>query len=90
MKLSADKRLLVAWLVVVAITLIYLVIDGSADDGGVLVASTAATVGAIAEIDMPSVTDSQLATPGSRLPDPGVSVPTPDSPLPTPNALVLR
>ena len=48
MKLSADKRLLVAWLVVVAITLIYLVIDGSADDGGVLVASTAATVAAIA------------------------------------------
>jgi hypothetical protein len=48
MKLSADKRLFVAWLVVVGITLMYLVIDGSADNGGVLVASTSATVAAIA------------------------------------------
>jgi hypothetical protein len=47
MKLSADKRLFVAWLVVVGITLMYLVIDGSADNGGVLVASTSATVAAI-------------------------------------------
>jgi hypothetical protein len=47
-KLSADKRLLVTWVVVVAITLVYLVIDGSADEDGVLVASTAASVSAIA------------------------------------------
>ena len=47
MDLSADKRLTVAWLVVVAITLIYLGIDGSADDSGVAVASTSATVAAI-------------------------------------------
>jgi hypothetical protein len=46
-KLSADKRLIVAWLVVVVITLIYVGIDGSADDRGVLVASTSATVAAI-------------------------------------------
>jgi len=46
-KLLAGKRLTVAWLVVVAITLIYLGIDGSADDSGVAVASTSATVAAI-------------------------------------------
>ena len=40
-------RLLVAWLVLVAITIIYLWIDNSADDNGVLVASTAVTVTAI-------------------------------------------
>jgi hypothetical protein len=42
-----NKRLLVAWLVLVAITLIYLWIDHSADDTGVLVASTTVTVSAI-------------------------------------------
>jgi hypothetical protein len=44
---SGKKRLLVAWLVLVAITLIYLWIDNSADDDGVLVASTTVTVAAI-------------------------------------------
>ena len=47
MHLSAGKRFTVAWLVAVAITLIYLGIDGSADDSGVAVASTSATVAAI-------------------------------------------
>jgi hypothetical protein len=46
MKRAAAKRLSVAWTVVVAITLVYLAIDRSADDG-VLVASTAASVAAI-------------------------------------------
>ena len=41
------KRLLGAWLVLVAITLIYLWMDHSADTSGVLVASTAVTVFAI-------------------------------------------
>jgi hypothetical protein len=45
-KRPAAKRLSVAWTVVVAITLVYLAIDSSADDG-VLVASTAASVAAI-------------------------------------------
>ncbi len=44
---QAKKRLFVMWLVLVAITLIYLWIDSSADDRSVLVASTAATVAAI-------------------------------------------
>jgi hypothetical protein len=44
---SAERRLAVAWLAVVAITLVYLVIDGSAADDGVLVASTAASIAAI-------------------------------------------
>ncbi len=44
---SAEKRLRVAWIIVVAVTLIYLVIDGSADDHGVPVASTFASVAAI-------------------------------------------
>ena len=47
MNLSAEKRLAVAWLAVVAVTLVYLVIDRSADDDGVLVASTAASIAAI-------------------------------------------
>ena len=41
METSGKKRLTVAWLVVVAITLIYLWIDHTADDGGVPMASTA-------------------------------------------------
>ena len=44
---SGKKRLLVVWLALVAITLIYLWIDRSADDHGVLVASTTVTVAAI-------------------------------------------
>jgi hypothetical protein len=48
MKLSADMRLAVAWIVVVAVTLIYLVIDGSVDDHGAVGASTLASVAAIA------------------------------------------
>jgi len=44
---SDEKRLLGAWIVLVAITLIYLWIDHSADTSGVLVASTAVTVFAI-------------------------------------------
>ena len=47
MQTSGKKRLLGAWLVLVAITLIYLWIDHSADTSGVLVASTAVTVFAI-------------------------------------------
>jgi hypothetical protein len=44
---SDKKRLLVAWLVAVAITLVYFRIDDAADDSGVVVASTAVTVSAI-------------------------------------------
>jgi len=44
---STERRLAVAWVIVVAITLIYVVIDRSADDNGVLVASTAASIAAI-------------------------------------------
>jgi hypothetical protein len=45
--LSAERRLSVAWVVVVTITLIYLVIDGSVDDSDVMRASTVASVAAI-------------------------------------------
>ena len=48
MNLSADRRLAGAWIVVVVVTLIYLVIDRSADDDGVLGASSVASVAAIA------------------------------------------
>jgi hypothetical protein len=44
---SAKKRLLVAWVAVVVITVIYLWIDRSADDRRVLVGSVAVTVAAI-------------------------------------------
>ena len=47
MQTSDEQRLLGAWIVIVAITLIYLWIDHSADTSGVLVASTAVTVFAI-------------------------------------------
>ena len=47
MQISNKTRLAVAWLVLVAITLIYLWIDRSADESGVLVASTTDTVTAI-------------------------------------------
>ena len=47
MNLSAERRLSVAWVVVVTITLIYLVIDGSVDDSDVMRASTVASVAAI-------------------------------------------
>jgi len=46
-RLSAERRLSVAWVVVVTITLIYLVIDGSVDDSDVMRASTVASVVAI-------------------------------------------
>jgi len=46
-RLSAERRLSVAWVVVVTITLIYLVIDGSVDDSDVMRASTVASVAAI-------------------------------------------
>jgi cytochrome c oxidase subunit IV len=45
--LSAERRLAVAWLVVVVITLIYLVIDGSVDDSHVPRVSTVASMAAI-------------------------------------------
>ena len=48
MKRSADQRLAAAWIVVVLVTLIYLMIDRSVDDDGVLGASTVASVAAIA------------------------------------------
>ena len=41
------KRLLIAWLVLVAITVVYLWIDETAHDRGVLVGSVAVTVSAI-------------------------------------------
>lgn len=47
MEASGKKRLIVAWLIVVAITVIYLWIDNTADDRGVVVASTAVTLAAI-------------------------------------------
>jgi hypothetical protein len=46
-EISGKRRLLIAWSVLVAITLSYLWVDGRADDDGALVASTAATVAAI-------------------------------------------
>ncbi|MBL7497175.1 cytochrome C oxidase subunit IV family protein [Frankia sp. CNm7] len=46
-KTAIDKRLLAVWAVLSAITLIYLWIDRSADDGGAPTASTAVTVSAI-------------------------------------------
>jgi len=48
METAFDRRLFAAWLVLVAITLLYLWIDHSVDHGGVLVASAFATVAAIA------------------------------------------
>ncbi len=48
MRHPADKRLLLAWSALVAITLVYLVIDKTADERGGLVASTGVTVAAIA------------------------------------------
>jgi hypothetical protein len=45
---SEKKRLFIAWLLVVAITVIYLWVDNTADDSGVLMASTTVTVAAIA------------------------------------------
>ena len=47
MQLPAEKRLTVAWIVVVAVTFLYLVIDGSADDHGLPGASSFASVSAI-------------------------------------------
>jgi hypothetical protein len=44
---SAKKRILVAWIVVVAITVIYLLIDRAANARGVLVSSVAVTVTAV-------------------------------------------
>jgi len=45
--LAAERRLVVALVVVVAVTLVYLVIDGATDDHGVLRASTVASLAAI-------------------------------------------
>lgn len=47
MKPPLAKRLVTAWAIVVALTLIYLVIDGSVDDAGVLRADTVASTFAI-------------------------------------------
>ena len=47
MNLLADKRLAVAWLVVVAITLVYLMIERLAGGDGVLVASAGSSIGAL-------------------------------------------
>jgi hypothetical protein len=46
-ELSDKRRLFITWLVLVAITVMYLWIDRSADDAGTLVASTTVTVAAI-------------------------------------------
>ena len=48
MKPPFNQRLFVAWLVLTAITVLYLWIDHTASRHGVLVASTAVTVAAIA------------------------------------------
>ena len=48
MSSSKDKRLGVTWIVLVAITVVYLVIDHTTDDRGRPVSSTAVTVLAIA------------------------------------------
>ena len=47
METSSKLRLLAAWLGLVAITVIYLGIDRSADDDGTLAASTIVTISAI-------------------------------------------
>lgn len=47
MNLSADRRLTLAWIVVVALTLIYLVIDRAVDADGLIRPSTVASVAAI-------------------------------------------
>ena len=47
METAAKQRLNLAWLVVVAITVIYVWIDHTAEAGGVATASTAVTVSAI-------------------------------------------
>jgi Prokaryotic Cytochrome C oxidase subunit IV len=47
MKLASNKRLFIVWLVLVAITLLYLWIDHSVDKSGVLRASGFVTVVAI-------------------------------------------
>ena len=47
MKLSADRRLLVAWIGVVVVTLVYVVLDGASDDDGASRASVVVSVGAI-------------------------------------------
>ena len=47
MESSNRRRLGLAWLVVVAITAVYLWIDHTAEEGGVATASTAVTVSAI-------------------------------------------
>ena len=44
---STERRLAVAWVIVVAITLVYVMIDRSADGEHALAASTAASIGAI-------------------------------------------
>lgn len=44
---STARRLAVAWVIVVAITLVYVLIDRSADGEHALAASTAASIGAI-------------------------------------------
>ena len=73
MEAQAKKRLLVAWVIVVAITMIYLWIDRSADDHGVPVASVAVTVAAIGlavvkfRIIMREFMDVRHAPPGLRL-----------------------
>ena len=73
METSNKLRLLVAWLVLVAITVIYLWIDRSADETGVLVASTTVTVSAIFlalvkfRVVMREFMDVRHAPPGLRL-----------------------
>ena len=44
---STERRLAVAWVIVVAITLVYVMIDRSADGEHALAASTTASIGAI-------------------------------------------
>lgn len=44
---TAQKRLVVAWALVVAVTLIYVVIDGSTDHDGILRAGAGTSIAAI-------------------------------------------
>ena len=47
MTTTFNKRLMIVWLVLTAMTLAYILLDHSADDDGLLTASTVVTVSAI-------------------------------------------
>ena len=47
MSIASNKRLLLVWVILTAMTLVYVWLDNTADDNGTLRASTVVTVGAI-------------------------------------------